>query len=79
MLTAARLFVAAGAHDVLAMATGALRLFSLTYATRWFSFATQSYMLAIEKPLAASAISVSFALVFPVVLIVALWPLMLYF
>lgn len=54
---------------------GALRLFSLTYATRWFSFATQSYMLAIEKPLAASAISVSFALVFPVVLIVALWPL----
>ena len=71
----AALFVAAGAHDVLAMATGALRLFSLTYATRWFSFATQSYMLAIEKPLAASAISVSFALVFPVVLIVALWPL----
>lgn len=57
------------------MATGALRLFSLTYVTRWFSFATQSYMLAIEKPLAASAISVSFALVFPVVLIVALWPL----
>ena len=47
----------------MAMATGALRLFSLTYATRWFSFATQSYMLAIEKPLAASAISVSFALV----------------
>ena len=71
----AALFVAAGAHDVLAMATGALRLFSLTYVTRWFSFATQSYMLAIEKPLAASAISVSFALVFPVVLIVALWPL----
>ena len=71
----AALFVADGAHDVLAMATGALRLFSLTYVTRWFSFATQSYMLAIEKPLAASAISVSFALVFPVVLIVALWPL----
>ena len=36
MLTAARLFVAAGAHDVLAMATGALRLFSLTYVTRWW-------------------------------------------
>ena len=50
---------------------GALRLFSLTYVTRWFSFATQSYMLAIEKPVAASLISVSTALVFPVLLVAA--------
>ena len=35
----------------------------------------QSYMLAIEKPLPASIISVSTALVFPVILIVLLWPL----
>ena len=53
----------------------ALRLFSLTYITRWFSFATQSYMLAIEKPLPASLISVSTALVFPVILILVFWPL----
>lgn len=32
-------------------------------------------MLAIEKPLPASLISVSTALVFPVILIAALWPL----
>ena len=63
--------------DAAAMATAvtALQLFSLTYITRWFSFATQSYMLAIEKPLPASIISVSTALLFPVLLIVLLWPL----
>ncbi len=63
--------------DAAAMATAvtALQLFSLTYITRWFSFATQSYMMAIEKPLPASIISVSTALLFPVLLIVLLWPL----
>ena len=62
-------------QELLQNAVSALQLFSLTYLTRWFSFATQSYMLAIEKPLSASLISVSTALVFPVVLIGALWPL----
>ena len=52
-----------------------MRLFALTYLTRWVAFATQSYMLAIEKPLQASIISVSTALVFPLLLIAALWPL----
>ena len=61
--------------EILQMAAGAVRLFSLTYITRWFSFATQSYMLAVEKPLPASLISVSTALVFPVVLIGVFWPL----
>lgn len=59
----------------LSISVGALQLFSLTYVTRWFSFATQSYMLAIEKPIPASLISVSTALIFPVILIGALWPL----
>lgn len=69
------LFVADAGQEILRMSTGALQLFSLTYITRWFSFATQSYMLAIEKPLPASLISVSTALVFPLLLIGALWPL----
>lgn len=43
------LFMADAGQDVMGMAVGALRLFSLTYVVRWFSFATQSYMLAIEK------------------------------
>ena len=70
-----RLFIAGAAGDALALSVGALELFALTYLTRWLSFATQSYMLAIEKPLAASILSVSTALVFPVVLLVVLWPL----
>ena len=59
----------------LEMAVHALVLFSLTYITRWFSFATQSFLSAIEKPVAASAISVCTALVFPVILIGVFWPL----
>lgn len=69
------LFMADAGYDVMEMSVWALRLFSITYITRWFSFATQSYMLAVEKPLPASMISVSTALIFPVVLIGVLWPL----
>ena len=69
------LFVADADADFLRISVWALQLFSLTYITRWFSFATQSYMLAVEKPLPASLISVGTALVFPVLLIAVLWPL----
>nr|WP_297174219.1 MATE family efflux transporter [uncultured Agathobaculum sp.] len=69
------LFMPGADNAVLTMSIGALQLFSITYLTRWFSFATQSYMLAIEKPLSASLISVSTALIFPVLLVVVLWPL----
>ena len=70
-----KLFMAEAGQEILSISVGALQLFSLTYVTRWFSFATQSYMLAIEKPIPASLISVSTALIFPVILIGALWPL----
>lgn len=70
-----KLFVADAGKEILDISVGALRLFSLTYITRWFSFATQSFMLAIEKPLPASIISVATALVFPALLIGVLWPL----
>ena len=60
---------------VLADTACALRLFSFTYLTRWFSFATQSFMLAIERAGAATLISVSTALIFPVLLVAVFWPL----
>lgn len=69
------MFMADAGNEVLSISVTALRLFALTYITRWFSFSTQSYMLAIEKPLPASLISVSTALVFPVILVGALWDL----
>ena len=53
------LFMGEAGGDFLAEMVFALQLFALTYLTRWFSFATQSWMLAIEKPLYASLISVS--------------------
>lgn len=71
----ARLFMAQAEANFLNMAVGALRLFGFTYITRWFSFATQSYMLATEKSFCASLISVSTAFLFPVLLIAVLWPL----
>lgn len=71
------LFMKDAGSEIMDMAVWVLRLFSLTYITRWFSFATQSYMLAIEKPMPASIISVSTVLLFPVLLIGLLWPLKL--
>ena len=69
------LLMSEGAAAFAAGTAAALRLFSFTYLTRWFSFATQSYMLAIEHAVPASLISVSTALIFPVLLVVVLWPL----
>ena len=71
----AQLFVTDPAGGALALSVEALGFFTFTYVVRWFSFATQSYMLAIEKPIPASIISVSTALVFPLLLVVLLWPL----
>lgn len=67
-----RLFMGSGSQAVFEMSVSALPVFGLTYITRWFSFATQSYMLAVEKPLPASLISISTALIFPLILIFAL-------
>ncbi len=67
------MFMHSAGTEFMSMSVTALSLFSLTYITRWFSFASQSYMLAIEKPFFASAISVSTALLFPVALIGVLW------
>lgn len=70
-----RLFMGIPGEEFMTAAIGALQLFSFTYLTRWFSFAAQSYLLAIEKPMPASIISISTALVFPILLVAVLWPL----
>ena len=68
------IFIGETASSYFAMAVTALRLFALTYLTRWFSFAVQSYMLAVGNAAGATLISLSVALLFPVILIVSLWP-----
>lgn len=70
-----RLFVADAGPDIIKMSVFALRIFAFTYVTRWISFATQSFMLAIGNSKPATIISVSTAIVFPVILIVVLIPL----
>lgn len=52
----------------------AIRIFCFAYIFRWFGVTTQGFFSAIEKPLFATLMSVSTALVFPVILLVALWP-----
>ena len=69
------LFVKDVSVEFMNIAVFAIRLFSLTFITRWFSFAVQSYMTAVDKPIYASVLSVSTAFVFPLVLIVLFWPL----
>lgn len=69
------LFMAGADAPFLTMCTGALQLFALTYATRWLSFAAQSYLLAVGKALPASIISLSIALLFPVLFVIAFWQL----
>lgn len=73
--TVTRLFVPDATDELLTMSVGALSLFSFAYITRWFGFAAQSFMIAIEKPFQAALISVSTALIFPVCMIALLWPL----
>lgn len=69
----AALFVDAADAQLLALSRHALRLFCLTYLVRWFPLAAQSFLSAIGKPLHATILSVSVALVFPAALLGGLW------
>lgn len=53
-------------------AVGAVTIFAFTYLTRWISFSTQSFMLALEKSLYATIISISMAFIFPMILLFSL-------
>jgi len=72
---AASLFVDSTETELLYVAGGALRLFCTSLLFRWFSFCTQGFFSAVERPASASVLSVASALVFPLVSIALLWPL----
>lgn len=67
----------ASAEDVLLLqeSTRAIRIFCFAYVFRWFAVTTQGFLSAIEKPILATTMSVATALVFPVVILGALWEL----
>ena len=73
--TVTRLFLSGMEAEFLGTARLAIRLFAFTYVTRWFSFAVQSLMTALERAGEASLISISTALLFPAALLAALSPL----
>lgn len=60
---------------LLEISTHAIRIFCFAYLFRWFGVMTQSFLSAIEKPAQATLLSVGTALVFPVILLGALWNL----
>ena len=63
------------AEDVrlLDISTRAIRLFCFAYLFRWFVVTTQGFLSAIEKPALATLMSIAVALVFPVLMLGALW------
>ena len=55
------------------LAVPALRLFCTAYLIRWFSITSQIFLSAIEKPIHATILSVSTALLFPASVLAILW------
>jgi len=73
--TVASWFANAGDTLLLQESTRAIRLFCLAYLFRWFAVTTQGFLSAIGKPAMATMTSLGTALVFPVIILGALWPL----
>ena len=69
----ASLFVKAEDTMLLEESTRAIRLFCFAYLFRWFGVTTQGFLSAIEKPVLATCMSVSTALIFPVIILGSLW------
>jgi len=71
----ASLFANRSDTQLLQISTDAIRLFCPAYLFRWFVVTTQGFLSAIKKPMAATMLSVAVALVFPVLMLGALWSL----
>ena len=65
----------ANAEDVrlLEVSTHAIRIFCFAYLFRWLAVMTQSFLSAVQKPAQATIMSVGTAMVFPIILLGALW------
>ncbi|MBQ7345776.1 MAG: MATE family efflux transporter [Oscillospiraceae bacterium] len=71
----ASIFVDSSETALLDMSAHALRLFSVEFFFWWFGFAAQSFFNAIQKPKYAAILTVSTAIVFPLLMVWLLWPL----
>lgn len=73
--TIVSLFIQKGETELIHISSYALKIYGWTFLTRWFGFAVQSFFVAIDKPLPATVLSLSNALVVPILLLPALWSL----
>lgn len=71
--TIAALFAKAEDARLLGISAQAIRIFALAYLFRWLVVMSQSFLSAVQKPAQATLISVGTALIFPVLLLGALW------
>ncbi len=68
------LFVKAEDVALMEMSVYAMRIFCTAYIFRWVGFAVQGFFSAVEKPLPATILSVSSAMIFPIIFVYALSP-----
>ncbi len=73
--TLVSLFLEDNNMELMSTAVYALRLYSLSNLFRWFPFCVQGFLIALNKPMPATVISVSNTFVIPLVLLVVLRPL----
>ncbi len=66
---------AEGAEKAIELASQALLVFGFSYLLRWVSYSGQSYVSALERPGASLVISFAYNLVFPLILVGALYSL----
>ena len=69
----ASIFVSAEDVVLFELAEHGIRIFCFAYLFRWFGVMTQSFFSAIEKPVLATVMAVSIALIFPVICLGACW------
>ena len=69
----ASLFVKSEEALLLKEAARAVKIFCMAYLFRWFAVSSQSFFSAIRKPLFATAMSISCAFIFPVIILGSLW------
>lgn len=69
------LFLSSPSAHLTEMSGFAMRIFSATFLTRWFGFAAQSFLTAINKSFGASLLSTANAIIMPMAFLGMLWSL----
>lgn len=71
----ASVFVERSDTALLELSTHALQLYSVKFLFWWFGFSATSFYNAIQKPQNAAILTITTAVVFPLIMVALLWPL----